>query len=75
VGLGGEVFNELGTAIKAASPFRPTFILTHCNGAAGYVPTRSSYPEGGYEVQSSSFAPGAGEALVDEAVRLLKDLP
>jgi hypothetical protein len=74
VGLGGEVFNELGQAIKSASPFRPTFIFTHCNGAAGYVPTRPSYAEGGYEVQSSSFAPGAGEQLVQEAVRMLKEL-
>jgi len=74
VGFGGEVFNELGTAVKSASPFRPTFILTHCNGAAGYVPTRPSYSEGGYEVQSSSFAPGAGEQLAEEAVRMLKEL-
>ncbi|HXP59328.1 MAG TPA: neutral/alkaline non-lysosomal ceramidase N-terminal domain-containing protein [Dongiaceae bacterium] len=74
VGLGGEVFNEIGLAIKAASPFRHTFILTHCNGAAGYVPTRSSYPEGGYEVQTSPFAPGADEVLSKEATRLLKQL-
>jgi hypothetical protein len=74
VGLGGEVFNEIGAAIKAASPFRQTFVLTHCNGAAGYVPTRASYPEGGYEVQSSPFAPGADEILFQEATRLLKEL-
>jgi hypothetical protein len=74
VGLGGEVFNEIGLAIKSASPFRHTFILTHCNGAAGYVPTRSSYPEGGYEVQTSPFAPGADEIIFKEATRLLKQL-
>ncbi len=74
VGLGGEVFNELGKAIKLSSPFHPTLVLTHCNGAAGYVPTRPSYSEGGYEVQSSSFAPGGGEQLVEEAVRMLKEL-
>ncbi len=74
VGLGGEVFNEIGQAIKSASPFRHTFILTHCNGAAGYVPTRPSYPEGGYEVQTSPFAPGADEVLLQEATRMLKEL-
>jgi len=74
VGLGGEVFNELGKAIKSASPFQTTFLMTHCNGAAGYVPTRPSYDEGGYEVQSSSFAPGAGEQLVEEATRMLREL-
>ncbi len=74
VGLGGEVFNELGKRIKTASPFRMTFILTHCNGAAGYVPTRQSYPQGGYEVQSSPFAPGSGERIAAEAVRMLREL-
>ncbi len=75
VGLGGEMFNELGKTIKSNSPFRPTFILTHCNGAAGYVPTRASYPAGGYEVESSQFAPGSGEQIAEEAVRMLKELP
>lgn len=73
-GLGGEVFNGLGQSIKAASPFARTFILTHCNGAAGYIPTRPSYAEGGYEVQSSPVAPGGGEQLVQEALRLLREL-
>ncbi len=74
VGWGGEVFNEFGTAVKRGSPYAHTFIFTHCNGAAGYVPTRESYPEGGYEVQTSGFAPGAGEALVQETLHLLQQL-
>jgi hypothetical protein len=73
VGLGGEVFNEIGKAIKDASPFAHTFVFTHCNGAAGYVPTSSSYSEGGYEVQSSPFGPGADDQLVNEAKRMLLD--
>ena len=74
VGLGGEAFNEIGLAIKKASPFPYTFVFTHCNGAAGYVPTSPSYPEGGYEVQSSAFAPGADDRLADEAKRMLTEL-
>ncbi len=74
VGWGGEVFNQFGAAVKSASPFAHTFIFTHCNGSAGYVPTRESYPEGGYEVQTSGFAPGAGEALVENTVRMLRQL-
>lgn len=75
VGWGGEVFNEIGQAVKNASPFRTTFIFTHCNGAAGYVPTRPSYAEGGYEVQSSPFAPGAAEQLIDATLQTLRELP
>jgi hypothetical protein len=74
VGWGGEVFNEIGKSVKEKSPFRPTFVLTHCNGAAGYLPTRSSYAEGGYEVQSSHFAPGADEVLIRETLELLQEL-
>jgi len=38
------------------------------------VPTSPSYSEGGYEVQSSPFAPGADLQLVEEAKRMLTDL-
>src|SRR5262249_35704651 len=74
IGLSGEVFNEIGLAIKAASPFPRPLILTHCNGACGYLPIRGAYSEGGYEVNSSPFAPGADEILVEESGRLLRDL-
>ncbi|MCX6905097.1 MAG: hypothetical protein NTW03_16785, partial [Verrucomicrobia bacterium] len=73
VGFGGEVFNDIGKAIKAASPFQHTFVFTHCNGAAGYMPTRPSYAAGGYEVQSSSFGPGAAEMLIEETTRMLRE--
>jgi hypothetical protein len=74
VGLGGEVFNEIGLAIKRASPFPHTFVFTHCNGAAGYLPTSPSYPEGGYEVESSPFAAGADRRLAEEVTRMLTEL-
>jgi neutral ceramidase len=74
VGWGGEVFNEIGSAVKTTSPFKRTFIFTHCNGTAGYLPTAASYPEGGYEVQSSAFGPAAADILVAETTRLLREL-
>ncbi len=74
VGLGGEVFNQIGRAIKAASPFRYTVIITHCNGTAGYLPTPDVFDEGGYEVQSSRFGPQASEQVVAKALEMLKEL-
>ena len=74
LGLGAEVFNEIGRAIKTASPFPNTIVITHCNGSGGYLPTRPSYDEGGYEVQSSRFAPGAAEHVIEEAGRMLREL-
>lgn len=74
VGLGGEIFSQIGKAIKAGSPFRQTFIFTHCNGTAGYVPTAPAYSEGGYEVQSTAFGPAAADQLVQETLSLLRNL-
>ncbi len=74
VGLGGEVFSEIGRAIKAASPFAHTIVITHCNGAAGYLPTGESYGDGGYEVKTSPFAPMAAEQVTEAAVWMLREL-
>jgi hypothetical protein len=74
VGLGGEVFNEIGQAIKTASPFPCTMVITHCNGTAGYLPTQPSYAGGGYEVQSSRFAPGAAELIPGHVSAMLAEL-
>ena len=74
VGLGGEVLTEIGMSIKAASPFKHTFVITHCNGAAGYLPPEHLYVEGGYEISSSRFAPKAADIVVKQAVKMLHEL-
>lgn len=74
VGFGGEVFSEIGLAVKEASPFRHTFVMTHCNGAAGYLPMAKYYKEGGYEVRSSSFAPEAAELVKKKVLEMLYSL-
>jgi neutral ceramidase len=74
VGLGAEVLTEVGLAIKKASPFETTLVITHCNGAADYLPPERLYVEGGYEVQSSPFGPAAAEQLVRHVVRMLHEL-
>jgi len=74
VGLGGEVLTEIGMSIKAASPFKHTFVITHCNGAAGYLAPEHLYIEGGYEISSSPFAPKAADIVVKQAVKMLHEL-
>lgn len=74
VGLPGEIFVELGLAIKAHSPFPYTFVAELCNDEFGYVPTRQAYDEGGYEATSSPFVPGVGEQMVEVALALLGEL-
>ena len=72
VSLPGEIFVELGLAIKQDSPFRHTVIAELANGSIGYIPSRRAYPQGNYEVVSARCAAGSGEQLVDAAVRLLR---
>ncbi len=74
VGLPGEIFVELGLAIKKRSPFRQTFVVELANENLGYIPDRRSYAEGNYEPESARCAPGSGEKLVDAAVALLNGL-
>jgi neutral ceramidase len=72
--LPGEVFVELGLAIKKRSPFPMTFVVELANDNIGYVPDRRSYAEGNYEPVSSRCAPGSGEMLVETAVQLLEEI-
>jgi len=74
VGLPGEIFVELGLALKQASPFRYTMIAELANGAIGYIPNRPAYAQGNYEPVSARCAAGSGELLVETAVKLLKEL-
>jgi hypothetical protein len=74
VALPGEIFVELGQAIKQASPFAHTIVASLANGSIGYVPNRKAYPEGAYEVVSARCAAGSGEMLVEAATRLLGEL-
>ncbi len=68
VGIPGELFAELGLAIKSNPYFRHTFVLGYCNDLVGYIPTREAYEFGGYEVETSRVAQGSGELLTHEAL-------
>lgn len=74
VSLPGEIFVELGLSIKAASPFKQTHAVELANGSIGYIPNRSAYMEGNYEVVSARCAEGSGEMLVTSAARMLAEM-
>ena len=75
VTLPGEIFVELGMTLKKASPFKTTLVVER-PGASRicYVPTRKAFVEGDYEVVNSRLESGGGEMLVENALRLLKEL-
>lgn len=72
--LPGEVFVDLGLAIKRGSPFRTTLVIELANCVETvYIPTRAAFAGGSYEVTNSACLPGTGEALVEAALRLLRE--
>ena len=71
--LPGEIFVELGLAIKQASPYRTTIVVELSSAVETiYVPTRAAYAGGSYEVTNSALQPGGGEMLVETAITLLR---
>ena len=74
VGLPGEVFVDIGLAIKERSPFATTLVIELCQDAPGYIPTKKAFDEGSYETVNSRIAPGGGEMILEKAVSLLKAL-
>jgi hypothetical protein len=74
VGTEGEPFAEIGFEIKAGSPCPATWFGGYTGGWAGYIPTPDAYPQGGYEVDTSPFAPAAAGRLVAETLAALEDL-
>jgi hypothetical protein len=77
VALPGEIFVEIGLAIKNRSPFPVTAVVGLANDHIGYVPTRRAFGEGGYETwrtRISWSAPGTGEAMAETAGSRLNEL-
>lgn len=74
VGLPAEIFVEFGFAIKKASPFKNTFVISICNDRPNYIPTLEGFAQGAYEAINSRVQPGTGEKLVEIATKLLKEL-
>ena len=73
-GISGEVFSEIGMKLKEISPYKNTIVITHCNGASGYLITDSAYSEGGYEVAATRVMSGAEQGIIENFVEMLNEL-
>ena len=73
-GINGEVFNQIGVTIRDQSPYPNTFIITHCNGSAGYLVSDAAIPEGGYEVRVTHAKSGAEEGIINGLLSMIEEL-
>jgi hypothetical protein len=78
----GEIFSEIGLAVKQRAPGKPTLYCGYANGLVTYFPTADEYPYGGYEPGYgnrsfdlwSQVAPESERLLVETGVRLAESL-
>jgi neutral ceramidase len=78
----GEIFTEIGLAVKERSPADVTFYAAYSNGCISYMPTASEYPLGGYEPTyghktyglPAQVSPDTERILIETGVRLVVSL-
>ena len=70
--LPGEVFSEIGLAIKEASTVDKTFLIGLANGYGGYLPSAKEFVEGDYEVDGSRYSDKTEKACVDASLELIR---
>ncbi len=64
-GVPGELFGELGVALKDAVAPRPAWVVNYANDYIGYLPTRKAFQAGGYEAMMMGLSESAGEDVVN----------
>lgn len=82
VGTPGEIFGEIGAAVRAASPAPVTIFAGYSNGVLGYIATPEEYPYGGYEpsvaqrgyAHPAPFSPDVAGIIRDTSLELLAQL-
>ncbi len=67
----GEVFTEIGMAVKERSPGRPTLYAGFTNGLVAYFATAAEYAHGGYEADYSRRGHGNPAHVSPECERIL----
>jgi len=79
VGIPGEVYVEIGLAIKKSSKFKYTFIIGYANGCIGYIPTKKAYEIGAYETTMRKvygiypFTPDIEQIIKDSVIKIINN--
>ena len=71
----GELFVEIGLAIKEKSPFKHTYIASTSNGSTGgYIVTPEAFEKRGYEALGTVLSPEMAAKTVSEALRAIEKI-
>ena len=72
--VSGEVLTGIGKRFKNESPFKHSIMITHCNGASGYLPDDQAYERPGYEIMVSRAKEGAENSIVNGLIQMINGL-
>lgn len=72
-GVSGEVLTMIHARLLKQSPVKHTIMVTHANGAVGYIPDDAAYGQVSYEITSTRLKRGCAEtAIVNGLLDLMK---
>lgn len=63
-GVSGEVLTMIHERLKRESPFKHTIMVTHANGASGYIPDDAAYDQVSYEITTTRIKRGCAEGAI-----------
>lgn len=69
-----EICSNIGLRLKRELAGTRVWANGYTHWGGGYIPDAASYPEGGYEVRSSTVSPGTEDIVVGNAIRYIKAL-
>lgn len=69
-----ELYLDYGIRMKAKSPALLTFLVQLACQHSGYLPTQEAIQAGGYSADKFIVGPEGGQLLVNETVRLLRQM-
>lgn len=69
-----EMFTNHGHALRTETSYDITFVSSCSNGSHSYIPSQEAFDYGCYESYVATVAPGTGEELVTEYLKMLEDL-
>ena len=73
-GFPGEPFTEIGRSVKKHSPFTVTLTACAANSYEDYFPMQDCFDEGGYETESTLYAAGTAERMIEASLDLINTL-
>lgn len=71
VGIGGEPFTEYGYSLREKFPDRFIVTAACANGGEGYLPSKTAFEQGGYEVICSHFTPTLEDTVMTATLEML----